>query len=130
VWRYHGRKKYIARGRFTANYSTLKLVFWQTKVMVLKDSVLTISENKKNSKLSIFRCQKSPFFWADFFIRRFFVHTPAAAEKFFKTSKRLFHNILVKIPCNFALFRGCSRGKFFSSKWKNHFFKMYLIFCT
>jgi hypothetical protein len=33
--------KSIARGSFTANYYTLKLVFWQTKVMVLKDSVLT-----------------------------------------------------------------------------------------
>jgi hypothetical protein len=77
--------KSIARGRFTANYYTLKLVFWQTKVMVLKDSVLTISGKKKNSKISIFRCQKSPFFWVDFFIRRFFVHTTAAAAKFFNT---------------------------------------------
>jgi hypothetical protein len=33
------RAKSIACGRFTANYYTLKLVFWQTKVMVLKDSV-------------------------------------------------------------------------------------------
>jgi hypothetical protein len=79
------RAKSIARGRFTANYYTLKLIFWQTKVMALKESVLTISGKKKNSKISIFRCRKSPFFGADFFIRRFFVHTMAAAAKFFKT---------------------------------------------
>jgi hypothetical protein len=54
--------KSIARGRLAANYYTLKLFFWQTKVMVLKDSVLTISGEKKNSKISFFRCRKSPFF--------------------------------------------------------------------
>jgi hypothetical protein len=65
------RAKSIARGLFTANYYTLKLVFWQTKVMVLKDSVLTILGKKKNSKISIFRCQKSlllsGFYYSPFF---------------------------------------------------------------
>jgi hypothetical protein len=56
------RAKSIAHGRFTANYYTLKQVFWQTKVMVLKDSVLKILGKKENSKISIFRCGKHPFF--------------------------------------------------------------------
>jgi hypothetical protein len=73
----------IARGRFTANYYTLKLVFWQTKVMDLKDSVLTILGKKKKSKISIFRCQKSPFFSADFFIRRFFCTHNGGSSKIF-----------------------------------------------
>jgi hypothetical protein len=76
------RAKSIARGRFAANYYTLNLVFWQTKVMVLKDSVLTILGKKKNSKISIFRCRKSSFFLVDFFVRRFFCTHNGGGEVF------------------------------------------------
>jgi hypothetical protein len=74
--------KSIARGRFTANYYTLKLVFWQTKVMVLKDSVLTISVKKKNSKISIFRCQKVPSFERFFYSPFFCTHNGGGGEVF------------------------------------------------
>jgi hypothetical protein len=43
------RAESIVRGmHFAANHYKLKLVFWQTKVMVLKGSVLTISGNINN----------------------------------------------------------------------------------
>jgi hypothetical protein len=44
------RAKSIARRRFTANYDTLKIVFLQTKVMVLKECVLMIPWKKNGSK--------------------------------------------------------------------------------
>jgi hypothetical protein len=95
------RAKSSERARFAANYDTSKVVFWQNKVMVSKEWIIS----EKNSKFVIF----SPLLLDDFKFTVFCTHNDGGGEVFSEI-KTAVPYIFYKVSCNFNLFMGSYKG--------------------